>query len=484
MIAKIIKSIAKTKRWAAHAVRLLRYFVVPKPDPKYLPGVHTPGERVLRAPETSYLPQLTMPSGSSALAWAKGLAQQLLRVTKQFRLQAKLPKHLFEHLTVSFAPQDRSRLGDNDYQRGQKGRDIVVEALELFGLKAHPWVLVVHGDTSHIHVHVLVGTVGLDGKVWSPRRDDLRRLELIMEQLEVKYGLTRVLPRLAMSKEDPSRTPLRRAPTAGEARKGRDTGQPSVRERLQDLVDEALEDAGEDFCEFVDALLRRRVQLVPYRFEKGRLGVAYRLDGIALGGTKLGRAYTWPAISSRLKFDASNPEHAAYVDVKVASELSRQCSTCLEIRCGTKSVAPLPRPKRSTLSKMELMEEKGVARYKWRGSAVAALEASGPSIAVKGFSPGAVQAALELAASKGWSTAGISGTPQAVAHARQCGRKLGIDVHETLEPVADLDIDRWRKEDLERKAASQRRGPLPGLSLLGSLDIPKPRPDVSRRRPR
>jgi len=84
MIAKIIAATKPARRLLSSLVRLLIYFVVPRPDPK-LPRVYVAGERLLGAPHTHLLPQAVIPVPARARVWAGVLAVGLLGLVRAAR---------------------------------------------------------------------------------------------------------------------------------------------------------------------------------------------------------------------------------------------------------------------------------------------------------------------------------------------------------------------------------------------------------------
>ncbi len=143
------------------------------------------------------------------------------------------------------------------------------------------YVVVLHEDKPHQHVHILVNRIGLDGSVWN-RANDVQRAIRATQELEVVYGLTRTAglpePQKPIDKAPPNE-PARRK--LGRLIDGCTTGNPTVVEMVK-----RLKDAG--------------VQVSPNLTGKGLLrGFSYSLDDSTWKGSRLGRAYSWNALQGR-----------------------------------------------------------------------------------------------------------------------------------------------------------------------------------------
>jgi hypothetical protein len=126
----------------------------------------------------------------------------------------------------------------------------------------------------------------LDGSVVDDSWDYYKSQETI-RQLERNYNLETVTPSWETDK---------RAQTTGEHRYLQSKGNKSVRVQLQDLIDEVTQD-NPSMSEFVERLQQQAVEvqvgLARTGFSKG---ISYNLDGVALSGTQLGKAYTFSGL--------------------------------------------------------------------------------------------------------------------------------------------------------------------------------------------
>jgi hypothetical protein len=186
------------------------------------------------------------------------------------------------HVSLSAAPGEK--LTDEQW------REIGKRYMNGMGLEQNQFVITRHTDTEHEHIHILANRIRFDGSVTSDSQD-YKRQETIMRELEKDYGLQRVAP---------SHEAERKAPTKGEIEGGIRTGQPSARQQLQQLADAAARDCG-SFTVYQERLEAAGVELVPVvQLEGAKLsGLSYRLDGVTMKGSDLGKGYSAAGLAKR-----------------------------------------------------------------------------------------------------------------------------------------------------------------------------------------
>src|SRR4028118_331932 len=150
------------------------------------------------------------------------------------------------------------------------------------------YVVVKHNDTDHDHIHIVASRIRLDESVVDDSWDYYKSQETI-RQLERNYNLETVAPSWETDK---------RAQTTGEHRYLQSKGDKSVRVQLQDLIDEVTQD-NPSMPEFVERLQQQGVE-VQIRLTRTGIGlskgISYNLDGVALSGNQLGKAYTFSGL--------------------------------------------------------------------------------------------------------------------------------------------------------------------------------------------
>ncbi|MCC3434383.1 MAG: relaxase [Oscillatoriales cyanobacterium] len=185
------------------------------------------------------------------------------------------------HATLSVASTEKLEdFEEND----QRWLAIAANYMKAMEFDNNQYAVVKHSDTEHDHIHIVASRICLDGGVVDDSWDYYKSQETI-RQLERNYNLETVTPSWETDK---------RAQTTGEHRQLKSKGNKSVRAQLQDLIDEVTQDNNPSMPEFVERLQQQGVEvqvgLTRTGFSKG---ISYNLDGVALSGTQLGKAYTF-----------------------------------------------------------------------------------------------------------------------------------------------------------------------------------------------
>lgn len=159
--------------------------------------------------------------------------------------------------------------------------DDYLEGMEFVGSQ---YVVYRHSDKDHDHIHIVASRIRItDGTTVSDSWDYVRSEQLIRE-LEQKYELS---PTISSNQKQ------QRGQTSGEKRLIERTGSASVREKLQQIIDRETEKAVA-MPELLNRLKDRGVDAKITVTRTGKIrGISYRLDGVALSGTRLGKAYTF-----------------------------------------------------------------------------------------------------------------------------------------------------------------------------------------------
>ena len=185
---------------------------------------------------------------------------------------------------VSLSAAHGEKLTDEQWQAiGQR-------YLRGMGFTDNQFVMTRHTDTEHEHIHILANRITHGGEVVSDGQD-YKRQETIMREIERDFGLQRVAP---------SAEAERKAPTKGEVEQHARTGQPSARQQLQQLCDGAAKGCT-SFSEYQERLEELGVELVPVAQLQGAKlsGLSYRLDGVTMKGSDLGKTYTAAGIQKK-----------------------------------------------------------------------------------------------------------------------------------------------------------------------------------------
>lgn len=193
-------------------------------------------------------------------------------------LNPKLKK-IVSHSSLSLPKTERL---DNDTWNA-----IANDYLEGMGFSGSQYVVYRHGDRDHDHIHIVASRVRItDGTTVNDSWDFAKSMKLVRE-LEIKYQLT---PTLSVNQK------LRRGQTTGELRQILRTGESSIRIKLQQKIDAETE-LPITMSELVNHLKERGVDVLVSLTQTGQIqGISYQLEGIAMRGTHLGQAYTFPGL--------------------------------------------------------------------------------------------------------------------------------------------------------------------------------------------
>jgi hypothetical protein len=186
------------------------------------------------------------------------------------------------HVSLSAAPGEH--LTDDQW------REIGQRYLHGMGLDANQYLATRHLDTEHEHIHLLVNRVRFDGEVTSDSHD-YRRHEILMRAIERDFSLQSVPPSIEAE---------RHAATKGEIEQGLRTGIASTRQRLQQLCDGAAT-TSRTYGDYAERLEAAGVELVPVtQLDGAKLsGLSYRLDGVMMKGSDLGKGYSPAGLAKR-----------------------------------------------------------------------------------------------------------------------------------------------------------------------------------------
>jgi hypothetical protein len=189
------------------------------------------------------------------------------------------------HATLSV--DSTEKLEDSE-ENDQRWLAIAANYMKAMEFDNNQYAVVKHSDTEHDHIHIVASRICLDGGVVDDSWDYYKSQEVI-RQLERNYNLETVTPSWETDK---------RAQTTGEHRQLKSKGNKSVRVQLQDLIDEVTQD-NPSMPEFVERLQQQGVEVQVGLTRTGiglSKGISYNLDGVALSGTQLGKAYTFSGL--------------------------------------------------------------------------------------------------------------------------------------------------------------------------------------------
>lgn len=182
-------------------------------------------------------------------------------------------KNAVAHVSIAIEPE--KQLSDDDW------KTVVDEYMDGMGYTDNQYVATQHFDTEHPHIHIIINRIKMDGTVVSDS-NDYKRQEPIMRKLEQKFGLAVV---------QNSNDVQLKAPTKTEIEMVGQTGKPSIKMMLQDFCTAALKNV-QGFTDYVQRLESVGVDVIPtLQVDDTKLsGIQYRLDGVTMKGSDLGKA--------------------------------------------------------------------------------------------------------------------------------------------------------------------------------------------------
>lgn len=201
--------------------------------------------------------------------------------TRRLNPERDLMRPVF-HVSLSLSPGEH--LSDPEFN------EVANRYMEEMGFGLSPYVVVRHSDKSHEHVHIVSSRIDHTGKTVSDSKE-YERNQTVTRQLERDFGLRPV---------ESSRDVSRRAITSGELRRALRTNEPSVKMKLQQIIDVEAKHSL-TMRDFVRNLERRGVNVIPNMAAgNGRItGMSYQLNGETMKGSDLGKAYTFAGIQKQ-----------------------------------------------------------------------------------------------------------------------------------------------------------------------------------------
>ena len=239
--------------------------------------------------------------------FAEQFTKDLYEFTDTYRANKKPPKEVVVDRVISFSPEDNVT--------PELALEIAKESVAkvMKPVDGRLGLFVVHIDKKHTHVHFLLSTVSIDGKIFNPRDDD-KAWNKQMDRLESKYQLTQVASRSKTVKKKSCNKALQ---------KKKRTGELSQIEKHQQVIDLAIERANGDFALFLDLLAAAKMQPVANmkKADSEVRGMSFYMDDEMFAGGILNITYRWGNLKKKIGFDDQNTSHStALFDLMIRYE--------------------------------------------------------------------------------------------------------------------------------------------------------------------
>lgn len=230
-------------------------------------------------------------------------------------MSAQEPKSLAKEFLVSRALRpdiekpvwhNALRLPKGEKLSNEKWNEIADDYMQRMGFSdMHQRCYWLHDDEDGQHVHIAASRIGLDGSVYLGRNENLESTKVIA-QLEEEYGLQPTPKRQEYEDKDGNRRvsmPDKRKPTKNEIEQAVRTGQEPPRQRLQRLVEEAMQGKPTS-VQFAERLEAVGVTPIANLATTGRMsGFSFAIDGVEFKGSQLGDMYKWSRLSEEVSYE-------------------------------------------------------------------------------------------------------------------------------------------------------------------------------------
>lgn len=212
-------------------------------------------------------------------------------MTKEFNVVRQLRPNLGKavyHVSLNLPPGDQ--LSDKDFS------SLADDYLNGMGFEDNQYLIYMHTDQEHQHLHIIANRVMFSGDVVSDS-GDYKRSQKLVRELERKYRLTVLSDNSFREKA---------ALTQNEIAKALRTGDIPVKNLLQERVKVALKSAN-NVKEFIDKL--KRVGVTPkFNISKSTdrvMGISFKYKDIIYKGSTLGRKFSWNNILKQIDYEQS-----------------------------------------------------------------------------------------------------------------------------------------------------------------------------------
>jgi hypothetical protein len=188
------------------------------------------------------------------------------------------------HVILSLSPEEH--LNNDAWQTA------IAQYLKEMGFTNNQYVAVKHTDReNHEHIHLVTSRVRMDGSVVSDSWDWTRSQDII-RKLEQDFGLAAVPSSWESDRQEQTKSQID---------KELETGKVTVKRQLADKIDATLVNTT-SLPDFIEQLNLEGIEVRVDRDRKGKpKGIAYKLDGVSMAGSSVGKAYSLPRILKRIE---------------------------------------------------------------------------------------------------------------------------------------------------------------------------------------
>ncbi len=234
-------------------------------------------------------------------------------LANEFSLSWQLrPKLIYKvcHVILSLSPEEH--LNNASWQTA------IAQYLKDMGFTNNQYVAVKHTDKeNHEHIHLVTSRVRMDGSVVSDSWDWTRSQDVI-RKLEQNFGLAAVPSSWESDRQEQTKSQID---------KELETGKVTVKRQLADKIDATLVNTT-SLPDFIEQLNFEGIEVRVDRDRKGKpKGIAYKLDGVSMAGSSVGKAYSLPRILKRIEsvseqgIHSNSPVMAAHISQVIREQV-------------------------------------------------------------------------------------------------------------------------------------------------------------------
>jgi hypothetical protein len=238
----------------------------------------------------------------------KGIAKEVKMIRS---LRPNLSRYVY-HTSLNFPKEEQAQLSK------AKLLAISRDYLEAMGFSNNQYLIFLHHDADHPHLHLLVNRICFDGSIVSDS-NNFKKSEAIVRVLENRYGLTQVKQGKYVAKYRSNNVSTKqrnsitiersynisqRAPSKNEIEMSIRTGKGSNKMVLQETLKRILQNRGQTLTDFIKRCEAEGINLLFNQASTGRIsGVTYFYNGFKSKGQALGERFKWAEIIKSINYE-------------------------------------------------------------------------------------------------------------------------------------------------------------------------------------
>jgi hypothetical protein len=238
----------------------------------------------------------------------KGIAREIEMVRS---LRPNLNRYVY-HTSLNFPKEEQAQLS--------KGKLLAIarDYLVAMGFSNNQYLIFLHHDADHPHLHLLVNRICFDGSIVSDS-NNFKRSEAIVRVLENRYKLKQVKQGKYSAKYRynnvsterrnsitiaRSNNISQRAPSKNEIEMSIRTGKGSNKMVLQETLKRILQNRGQTLADFIRRCEAEGISLLFNQASTGRIsGITYFYNDFKSKGQALGERFKWAEIIKSLNYE-------------------------------------------------------------------------------------------------------------------------------------------------------------------------------------